>query len=128
MEKEELLLPVQACVNSSHRLSQSSRYTSPLPPRLTPPPPTWTAMKEKQMKEKTQKKEKQKEKIRGVKTVILWSIVFITGAFQVDEKKRRQVNIKETAQKWRFMFPLDSDDAPREAGLVSRPSLGPISE
>ena len=125
-------------MNSSHRLSHSSRYTSPPPPPLLTPLPlqTWTGMEEKQMKEKHIKKERNKEervslkrqKIRSVKTAILWSIVFITRAFQVDEKKRRQLNIKEATQKWTYRFPLDSNDAPREAGLVSRPSLGPISE
>ena len=59
---------------------------------------------------------------------MLWSILFTTRGFEVDEKKRRQLNIKETTQKSRCSFLLDSDDAPREAGLVSRPSLGPISE
>jgi len=60
MEKEELLLPVQASMNSSHRLSHSSRYTSPLPHPYNPPP-TSTTMEEKQRKEKHIKKERNKE-------------------------------------------------------------------
>ena len=137
MEKEELLLPVQARVNSSHRLSHSPRYA--------PLSPTSTVIKEKQMKETKRKKRKKiiskgntlkkkkiyinfKKKIRSVTTAIVWFTVFTTRGFEVDEMKRRQLNIKEATQKWRFRFLLDSDDAPPEAGLASRPSLGPISE
>ena len=56
MEKEELL-PVQASVNSSQRLSHSPRYTALLPHPYYPPPPTSTAMKEKLIKKKKKKKE-----------------------------------------------------------------------
>ena len=100
--------------------------------------------KKKKKEKKEEKKKKKKEmhiknetkktghhwkgKISSAKTTMLWSILFTTRGFQVDKKKRRQLNIKEATQKWRYRFPLDCDDAPREAGLVSRPSLGPISE
>ena len=59
MEKEELLLPVQASMNSSHSMPHFSRYTSPLPrPYNLPPHPQlkrngkqkWKENKEKNIK------------------------------------------------------------------------------
>ena len=40
----------------------------------------------------------------------------------------KQRSIKDATHNHNIGFLLDSDDAPREAGLGSRPSLGPISE
>ena len=61
MEKEELLLPVQASVNSSHRLHHSPRYTSPLLHPYTPPPPH---LNRSERKNNERKKEKEKHIIK----------------------------------------------------------------